>query len=151
MTNNLNIKRIKSVIVVFISNAFQNYYQELLDETEDSDKSFEREVLIHEIATEMVDNSEYLEYDELIEWAERDFSNFIDSELNSEINFEKINIVVDNINYNFNELFDSALNELLEKDQGWLENIDSNDLKKIINEAKQEIKNLFKRENPLGE
>ena len=99
----------------------------------------------------MLDNTEYLEYDELIEWAERDFANFIDTELKSEINFEKINIVVDNINYNFNELFDSALNELLEKDQGWLENIDSNDLKKIINEVKQEIKNLFKRENPLGE
>ena len=156
MNDDLHIAKIKSIFVAYISNAFDMYYEELLNETEDSDKSFEREVLIYEMATEQLtefydDSLELPEKDELIEWAEELYGSFIDSELKSEEDFEKINKVVDNISENFNKLFDNALNDLLEEDQGWLENIDSNDFKKILDETKQEIKNLFKREWPLGE
>ena len=81
----------------------------------------------------------------------RAYGSFIDSELKSEEDAVKIDKVVDNISENFNKLFDNALNDLLDEDQGWLENIDSNDFKKILDETKQEIKNLFKREWSLGE
>ena len=156
MNDDLNINKIKSIFVAYISNAFDNHYEELLNETEDSDKSFEREVLIYEIATEQLtefydDNLELPEKDELINWAEELYGSYVDSELKSEEDIEKLNKVVDNISENFNELFDSALKNLLEGDQGWLENIDSNDFKKIIDETKHEIKNLFNREWPLGE
>jgi len=156
MNDNLNINKIKSIFVAYISNAFDNHYEELLNETEDSDKSFEREFLIYEIATEQLtefydDNLELPEKDELINWAEELYGSYVDSELKSEEDIEKLNKVVDNISENFNELFDSALKNLLEGDQGWLENIDSNDFKKIIDETKHEIKNLFNREWPLGE
>ena len=156
MNDNLNINKIKSIFVAYISNAFDNHYEELLNETEDSDKSFEREALIYEIATEQLtefydDNLELPEKDELINWAEELYGSYVDSELKSDEDIEKLNKVVDNISENFNELFDSALKNLLEGDQGWLENIDSNDFKKIIDETKHEIKNLFNREWPLGE
>ena len=156
MNDDLHIAKIKSIFVAYISNAFDMYYEELLNETEDSDQSFEREVLIYELATEQLtefydDSLELPEKDELIEWAEELYGSFIDSELKSEEDAVKIDKVVDNISENFNKLFDNALNDLLDEDQGWLENIDSNDFKKILDETKQEIKNLFKREWSLGE
>ena len=155
MDNNKNLSKIKSIMLVFITEGFIKYfdneYSKIESDIENSieDKQFELETQIYEFATDALtelvpDDTESWEYpdkDSLVEWASEIWGDNPEDITESDIQ----DLATDELSNNFDSVYESLLKELLLRHQGWLDGIDSITFTKITSDVEKELKSFIKK------